>query len=293
MGQVLVRCKGHVLAVVEKLLNISCRFRRGNDQVRVVRAVGQARPAVRPLDFLQGGFAPQCAVSTLRQGAGADVGDVPLAADLDKTGVTALLQRVGGIVPRGQQREIGRILPRAVQRSGARDRGGVMVARAVRRAEQVIIPILFQNLRPLADAQRCAAVKVFARTHQLPCDGVKLLNDGTRKAGVFQPPVKQHIQEIVVSVVIMEQRRVKAAGSHQSRSAPRTGNFWRSDDIVQRVLKGGRAFDIGINQPEQPVRVGEMRCPQAAGIVVAQQLTGNHIAPGDGRSHPLPVDKIL
>ena len=107
MGQVLVRCKGHALAVVEKLPVIPCRFRRGNDQLRVVRAVGKARPAVRPFDFLQGGFAPQRAVSALRQGAGADVGDVPLAADLDKTGVTTFLQRVGSIVPRGQQREIG------------------------------------------------------------------------------------------------------------------------------------------------------------------------------------------
>ena len=97
----------------------------------------------------------------------------------------------------------------------------------------------------------------------------------------------------MAAVIIVEQRRVKAAGGHQSRLAPRTGDFGRSDDIVQGILEGGRAFDIGINQPEQPIRVGEMRCPQAAGIVVAQQLTGNHIAPGDGRSHPLPVDKIL
>ena len=151
VGQVLVRRKGHALAVVEKLPDIPCRFRRGNDQLRVVRAVGQARPAVRPLDFLQGGFAPQRAVSALRQGAGADVGDVPLAADLDKTGVTAFLQRVGSIVPRGQQREIGRILPRAVERFGARDCGGVQVARAARRAEQVIPAVLFEDLRPLAD----------------------------------------------------------------------------------------------------------------------------------------------
>ena len=151
-GQALVRRKGHALAVVETLLNIPCRFRRGNDQIRVVRAVGKARPAARPLDFLQGGFAPQRAVSALRQGAGADVGDVPLAADLNKTGVAALLQRVGGIVPRGQQREIGRILPRAVQRFGARDRGGVMVAGAARRAEQVIPAVFFEDLRPLADA---------------------------------------------------------------------------------------------------------------------------------------------
>ena len=152
MGQVLVRRKGHALAVVEKLPDIPCRFRRGNDQLRVVRAVGQARPAVRPLDFLQGGFAPQRAVSALRQGAGADVGDVPLAADLNKTGVAAFLQRVGGIVPRGQQREIGRILPRAVERFGARDCGGVQVARAARRAEQVIPAVLFEDLRSLADA---------------------------------------------------------------------------------------------------------------------------------------------
>ena len=79
------------------------------------------------------------------------MGDVPLAANLDKTGVTAFLQRVGSIVPRGQQREIGRILPRAVQRFGARDCGGVQVARAARRAEQVIPAVLFEDLRPLAD----------------------------------------------------------------------------------------------------------------------------------------------
>ena len=151
-GQALVRRKGHALAVVKNLPDIPCRFRRGNDQIRVVRTVGKARPAVCPFDFLQGGFAPQRAVSALRQGAGADVGDVPLAADLDKTGVTAFLQRVGGIIPRGQQREIGRILPRAVQRFGARDCGGVQVARAARRAEQVIPAVFFEDLRPLADA---------------------------------------------------------------------------------------------------------------------------------------------
>ena len=132
-----------------------------------------------------------------------------------------------------------------------------------------------------------------ALAHQLPFDGVKLLNDSPGKAGGFQPPVKQHIQEIVASVVIVKKRRVKAAGGEKGRFTPWAGDFWCSDDIVQGVLKGSRAFDIGINQPEQPVRVGEMRCPQAAGIVVTQQLTGNHIAPGDGRSHPLPVDKIL
>ena len=138
--------------MIENLLGIPCSFWRENDQIRVVCAVGKARPAVRPLDFLQGSFAPQRAVSALRQGAGADVGDVPLAADLDKTGVTALLQRVGSIVPRGQQREIGRILPRAVQRFGACDCGGVQVARAARRAEQVIPAVLFEDLRSLADA---------------------------------------------------------------------------------------------------------------------------------------------
>ena len=132
-----------------------------------------------------------------------------------------------------------------------------------------------------------------AFAHQLPCDGVKLLNDGTRKAGVFEPPVKQHIQEIVAAVIIVEQRRVKAAGGDKGRFTPRTGDFWRRDDIVQGVLEGGRAFDIGINQPEQPIRIGEVRCPQAAGIVVAKQLTGDHIAPGDGRSGPLPVDQIF
>ena len=151
-GQVLVRRKGHALAVVEKLPDIPCRFRRRNDQIRVVCAVGKAWPAVHPLNFLQGSFAPQRAVSALRQGAGADVGDVPLAADLDKTGVTTFLQRVGGIVPRGQKRKIGRILPRTVQRFGACDRGGVQVARAARRAEQVIPAVFFEDLRSLADA---------------------------------------------------------------------------------------------------------------------------------------------
>lgn len=147
VGQVLVRRKGHALAVVEKLPDIPCRFRRRNDQLRVVRAVGQARPAVRPLDFCRAVSRPACSFRA-PSGAGADVGDVPLAADLDKAGVTAFLQRVGSIVPRGQQREIGRILPRAVQRFGARDCGGVQVARAARRAEQVIPAVLLRICGP-------------------------------------------------------------------------------------------------------------------------------------------------
>ena len=132
-----------------------------------------------------------------------------------------------------------------------------------------------------------------ALTHQLARGGIKFLDNCPRKAGIFEPPVEQHVQKVVAAIVVMEQRRVKTAGGHQSRFAPRAGDFWRSDDIVQGVLEGSRAFDIGINQPEKPVRVGEMRCPQAAGIVVAQQLAGDHIAPGYGRSSPLPSDQIF
>lgn len=110
--------------------------------------------------------------------------------------------------------------------------------------------------------------------------------------GVFEPPVKQHIQKIVAAVLIVEERRVKAAGRDQRGFAPRAGDGRGGNDIVQRILEGGRAFHIGVNQPEQPVRIGEVRGPQAAGVVVAQHIAGDQLAAVDGRGDPLPVDQI-
>lgn len=166
------------------------------------------------------------------------------------------------------------------------------VAGASGRAEQIVPAILLQNLRPLADAQRRALVKMLALSNKPALFCVKLLNDRACKAGVFQPPVEQHVQKVVPSVVIVEQGRVKTAGGDESRLAPRAGDGRGRDDVVQGILEGGGAFHVGVHQPEQPVRIGEVRGPQAAGVVVALQMAGHLLGVLQGCSDPLPVDKV-
>lgn len=79
VGQGLVRGKLYPFAKVPPLADVRETGRGLHGQLWVAGAVGQPGPIVYPLDFLQGCFPAQRTISTFRQRAGADVGDVPLA----------------------------------------------------------------------------------------------------------------------------------------------------------------------------------------------------------------------
>ena len=85
--------------------------------------------------------------------------------------------------------------------------------------------------------------------------------------------VPNHIDEPLAAVVVVKQRRVKSARIDVSALGPRAFNRRRGDDVVVRVLEVSvEPFDVGVDEPEFPVGVGETGGPDAAGIRLAAQV---------------------
>ena len=114
---------------------------------------------------------------------------------------------------------------------------------------------------------------VCARSDEAPRAGVPLLQQDAAETWMSSQflrivaMVPQHVEEPFASVVVVKQRGVEAAGVDVDRVRPRPIDGGGGDDEIVRVLEGAvESLDVGVDQPEQPVGVGEAGRPDAARI---------------------------
>ena len=88
--------------------------------------------------------------------------------------------------------------------------------------------------------------------------------------------------EILAAIVVVKQRRIEAAAVEINGIGPIAVNARAGDEVIVKIAQrsaaraaDGRAaiaFHVGVNQPEQAVRVRQARRPDAAGIGIAQHV---------------------
>ena len=118
-----------------------------------------------------------------------------------------------------------------------------------------------------------------------------LLHDDAREEAVAGTVVPEHVADVLAAVVVVEERGVEAARVEIDRVAPVARGVLRRDDVVVDVLVGSaRLLRVGVDEPEEAVRVREARRPDAAGVGVAAQVELRDAA--QGARKPLPVHEV-
>ena len=189
---------------------------------------------------------------------------------------------------------------RAGDFSRTRQGDRVAPARAAFRREQVIPAVALVKVRAFGKSKRRAGENVFPLADELPVlDRIFLQNDAGETV-VSGPMVPEHVHQILAAVVVMEERRVKPAAVEINRLGPVAVHPRAGDEIIGKIAQRRAAcaadrgaaitLHVGVDQPEQSVGVRETRCPDAAGIGVAEhvELTGAIERAGE---QP-PVDEV-
>ena len=103
--------------------------------------------------------------------------------------------------------------------------------------------------------------------------------------------VPHHVDEPLASVVVVKERGVEAARIDVDRVRPRALDRRRGHDVVVRVLEVAvQPLDVGIDQPEFAVGMGQAWRPDAAGIGFAAQVElGGAL---ERPPHEPPIDEI-
>ncbi len=166
-----------------------------------------------------------------------------------------------------------------VDRAGTRHGDGVIVARAALGRGQIVPAAPLEEMRALDKAKRAPGEDVFRRPDQSAGGRVPFLEEDAEKRRVFEvrarraAMVPDHVDEPLASVVVVKQRRIEAARVDIDRIGPFGLDRGRRDDVVMGVLEVAvEAFDVGVDEPEFAVGVGEAGRPDAAGIRFAAHV---------------------
>ena len=152
-------------------------------------------------------------------------------------------------------------------------------------------------MRALDQAERAPGEDVFRRADQPARSRVPFLQQDAEKRRMLQmracwaAVVPDHVDEPLASVVVVKQRRIEAARVDIDRVRPRPLDRRRGDDVIVRVLEVAvEAFDVGVDEPEFAVGVGEAGRPDAAGIRLAPQIELRRAL--ERAPHEPPIDEI-
>ena len=166
--------------------------------------------------------------------------------------------------------------------SRARHGDGVPPAGAAFRSDQIVPTIPFVEVRRLGEPDRRSFKDVLLFADELAFLHRIFLQDNARKAIVTRAMVPKHVDEVFPAVVVMIERRIEAAAVHIDRIGPLAVDARAGHKIVveiaqrraARAAHGGAAiaFHIGVNEPEQAVRIAEARRPDAAGVGIALHI---------------------
>ena len=159
-----------------------------------------------------------------------------------------------------------------VDRARARHGDGVVVAGAALGGGQIVPAVALEEMRAFDQAMRAAGEDVLHRADQLARLRVLFLQQDAGKgrmlrvaADAVRKVVPQHVEEPLAAVIVVEERGIEAARIDIDRIGPRPFDRRRGDDVVVRVLEVAvEALDVGVDQPEQPVGIGQARRPDAA-----------------------------
>lgn len=192
-------------------------------------------------------------------------------------------------------------LIRPVQVARPRHRHAVVPSGTALGRQQVVVAIALVQVRRLRQAVRRPLEDVLAAADQPPFRHRILLRHDARKAVAARPVVPQLVQQILAAVVVMEQRWIETAAVEMNGIGPRAVDARAGDQVIMEVAQGGAAgrtagggaavaLDVGIDQPEQAVRMGQARRPHAAGIRRAQhvELAGAR----ERTAQQAPVDQV-
>lgn len=207
------------------------------------------------------------------------------------------VERVPRIAGRAEQRIAGHLLVRAGDRPGARNRLGVVDEGAALGACQVIPAVPLEKMRAFDLAERSPAEDARPRPDQLPRldvvflhhDAVELVLPGSVVPGHLDVPLPPGTGD--VAVIVVEQRSVKTHAIQVDRLGPWAVDRRAGHQEVLNVLERARpAADVGVDQPEQAVGVGQAWRPDAAGTRIAAHVQLRRT--GQGVTDLLPVDQV-
>ena len=224
---------------------------------------------------------------------------IPLTSGgLHEAAVARAVERVPRIAGRAEQRIAGHLLVRAGDRPGARNRLGVVDEGAALGACQVIPAVPLEKMRAFDLAERSPAEDARPRPDQLPRldvvflhhDAVELVLPGSVVPGHLDVPLPPGTGD--VAVIVVEQRSVKTHAIQVDRLGPWAVDRRAGHQEVLNVLERARpAADVGVDQPEQAVGVGQAWRPDAAGTRIAAHVQLRRT--GQGVTDLLPVDQVL
>lgn len=157
---------------------------------------------------------------------------------------------------------------------------GMVVAGAALGGGQIIPAIALEEMRALDEAERAAGEDVLDRPLQRLCRRIPFLQQDAvegrrfrRAAIAFGAVVPLHVDEPLAAVIVVEERGIEAGGIDIDRLGPFGLDRGCRDDVVRRVLEiAVVALDVGIDQPELPVGIGQARRPDAAAIGIAAHV---------------------
>src|ERR1041385_4566651 len=94
--------------------------------------------------------------------------------------------------------------------------------------------------------------------------------------------IPKHVQEIFATIIVVEQRWIKAAAVEVNGGGPIAVNSRAGDEIIVEIAHrraarsrntgATEALHVGVDEPEQSVCVAQTWRPDAAGIGIAEHV---------------------
>lgn len=142
--------------------------------------------------------------------------------------------------------------------------------------QQVIPAIALVDVRRLGKAPLGSFEDEPPRADQPARPSIQLLRDDTREALVRRTMVPQHVEQPAAPVIVVEQGRIEPAAIEVDRIRPLSVDPVACHEIIMKVAQRhparaverrlADALHVRVEQPEAPIRVADVRCPDPAGI---------------------------
>ena len=210
-----------------------------------------------------------------------------------------------GAMPLLLQREIRRVKIRDERAIWFRDKG-IRIQRSGTRynflmrpdsptlcSKEVVISIDLVEMRALDELDIRPAVDSPGR-HWLHLHRRRVefcQRDAVERMMVF-PMIPGLLYQILPAIIVMEQRRIKTDSVQSNRVRPRACDALGRRQVVRHVLEGTfRNLDICIDEPEFPICVSQVRCPDTPRRWIALHVEERRRR--QRRRQQFPVDHIL
>ena len=264
--------------------------RRGNLRIWSITATFDLGPVVvAPMDALQRCLAAKRAMqrrvacggivliqpgATPFERSTTQMGQHPFASlGLHETGMAGALQAVGALLPGRQQGVAGQSFVRSVDAARASQCHRMLIEGAALGGHQVVPTVAAVEVWTLDDLQLGTCVDILHRAGQATALNVVLLHQDAVEvvlAGHMNPLL---VEQPVAPVVVVEHAGVKARAVQEGALAPGTINAGRGDQVVVRILvRSVHAAHVGVDHPEQTIRIAQTRRPDAGRIGMAGQV---------------------